>query len=543
MDSGLSPDSTLLAIVAYARSGALDHAWRLFAEAGLNRIDDDPAVLSVRGRLLKDRALAASAGAERRRYYLDAAEAYAASGRLGGATYPLINAATLSLLAGEPERSRTLAGQVLDRLDRGEAEPDTPYYHAATRAEALLLVGRVGEARAMFADAISVAPRAWEDHASSLRQFALILDELNEDKGWLDPLRPPRCLHFAGHIALASDEAAAGRQIRQLLDRENVGFGYGALAAGADIMIAEVLLERGAELHLILPGGRRAFEDASVAGFGGGWAARFERALERADSVRGVGDLDDPSLRLGVILGAEAAMGQAVMHAEMLTTEAVQLLILDEAAAAPGGDGASGWIRSAWQASGRRQHVIAAPRARRERPPAPPSAETSACLAAEFRIELSGGDGGELAPARWIAGEVFPALSRALTEGPSPMVAPRWSNGGVWMAYGGVADGARAALALAQALKDVAGFRIAGCYGVAHQARDPFDGAPILLGRAVGMLAQMIASVPPDAVHVTEDFAAALHAGAAEGRPRTEYVGDLPASDPEEPIRLYALKR
>ena len=143
MDSGLSPDSTLLAIVAYARSGALDHAWRLFAEAGLNRIDDDPAVLSVRGRLLKDRALAASAGAERRRYYLDAAEAYAASGRLGGATYPLINAATFSLLAGEPERSRTLAGQVLDRLDRGEAEPDTPYYHAATRAEALLLVGRV----------------------------------------------------------------------------------------------------------------------------------------------------------------------------------------------------------------------------------------------------------------------------------------------------------------------------------------------------------------------------------------------------------------
>ena len=532
----------LLSIVAYARSGALDHAWRLFAEAGLNRLDDDPAVLSVRGRLLKDRALAAPAGAGRRGYYLDAAEAYAEAGRLGVATYPLINAATLSLLAGQTERSRTLARQVLDRLDRREGEPDTPYYQAATRAEALLLTGQAAEARAAFAEAIAVAPRAWEDHASSLRQFGLILDELGEDKRWLDPLRPPRCLHFAGHMALESDEAAAGRQIRQLLDRENVGFGYGALAAGADIMIAEALLERGAELHLILPGGRRAFEDASVAGFGGGWAARFETALERADTVRGVGDAGDPTLRLRVILGAEAAMGQAVMHAETLMTEAVQLLILDEAAASPGGDGASGWIRSTWQASGRRQHVITAPRGRRKPSPAP-SVETSACLAAELRVEVSGADGGELAPADWIVSDVFPALSRAMTGVPAPLVAPRWSNGAVSMAYGGVADGATAALVLAEALKGLAGFRIAGCYGVAHRARDPFDGAPILLGRAAGMLAEMIASVPPDAVHLTEDFAAALHAGPAEGRPRTEYVGDLPQSDPEEPIRLYALKR
>ena len=94
----MTPHPSLLSIIAYARSGALDHACRLFLEGGFELVDDDPAVLSVRGRLLKDRALAAE-GAERRRLYLEAAGAYARAGEIGGATYPLINAATLSLLA------------------------------------------------------------------------------------------------------------------------------------------------------------------------------------------------------------------------------------------------------------------------------------------------------------------------------------------------------------------------------------------------------------------------------------------------------------
>ena len=37
----------------------------------------------------------------------------------------------------------------------------------------------------------------------------------------------------------------------------NVGFGYGSLAAGADILFAEALLARGASLHVVLPFDRR----------------------------------------------------------------------------------------------------------------------------------------------------------------------------------------------------------------------------------------------------------------------------------------------
>ena len=46
----------LSSIVALARAGALDHAWSLFRAAGHDERDDDPAVLTVMGRLLKDSA-------------------------------------------------------------------------------------------------------------------------------------------------------------------------------------------------------------------------------------------------------------------------------------------------------------------------------------------------------------------------------------------------------------------------------------------------------------------------------------------------------
>jgi len=91
----------------------------MFRNAGLEGVGDDAAVLSVHGRLLKDRALCAK-GAERRRLYRKAADAYARAGAIGGASYPLINAATLSLLAGERKRAQALARQVLERDARGD---------------------------------------------------------------------------------------------------------------------------------------------------------------------------------------------------------------------------------------------------------------------------------------------------------------------------------------------------------------------------------------------------------------------------------------
>jgi hypothetical protein len=527
----VTPAPRLLTITAYARSGALEHAWRLFREAGFEAVDDDPAVLSVRGRLLKDRALEARRGPDRRRLYLEAAQAYARSGALGGRAYPLINAATLSLLAGRPGKARELARQV---LALPEDEQETPYYRGATRAEALLVLGEVEKARLALAEAMGRAPRAFEDHASTLRQFALVLEALGEDAGWLDPLRPPRALHFAGHMGLDGEEAGLRRRIDQALAADKVGYGYGALAAGADILIAEALLERGAELHLILPAPPDLFLQSSVAGFGPGWPGRFSRLLEAADGVRAVGAGFGPPGAAAIRLAQQVAMGEAVMQAQALATEAVQLLLIDPEAAARGEGEATSEVAAAWRAAGRRQRLEPAPR--RDAGPRSAPARGPEAPAALLRIEPP-----DVSPDQ-LAAAVLPALAGALQTARGLLAAPRWTGEAVHAAFAGPAEAASAALAAAAALAGLGEPRISADYALARLVEDPFGAAPMLLGPALRRTREIALSTPPGAIHVSEDFAAALHAGPARDRPRAEYVGELPQEDPAAAVRLYALK-
>lgn len=528
----MSSHPSLLTIIAHARSGALDHAWRLFKDGGFEDQTDDPAVLGVRGRLLKDRALAAE-GAERQGLYAQAAQAYGRAGGISGATYPLINAATLALLSGDAGQAVRRAKEVLARLDSGEAEPDTPYYQAATRAEALLLLGDTPAARAALAEAFARAPQAWEDHASTLQQFARILAARDEDAAWLDPLRPPRSLHFGGHMALAPDDAATARAVAAVLESERIGFGFGALAAGADIVIAEALLARGAALHLILSAPPALFRATSV---GPAWTERFDAVLARAETVRALGSPDDPPHPLGVQLAAEAAMGAAILQARALASEAVQLIILDSDTPDAGETGGSAWMAEAWRAGGLRQHRVLAPRAEASHalPAAPP-----VVLAAVLLADFSGAADDSLTAAARLAADLLPRMTAAIAAGPAPIAAPGWRGASVQLAYADPLDAARAALAVAKALEDVGALRIAGAYGLAP--RDA-DGCVVLLGPTATMPADMLGSVPPGAIHVTETFAAALQVSAEGRRVRVEYVGDLPSPDIENPIRLFSLK-
>ena len=176
------------------------------------------------------------------RFYAEAGEAYAASAQGEPGSYPLINAATLALLGGKGARAKSLAQDVLNMLDENPLEAETPYWLAATRSEALLLLGQEAEAREALSDAIRKAPQAWEDHAATIGQFRLIVSELGVDAGWLERHLPPASLHFQGVMQLPTDETALHGEIDKWLAQKNIGFGYGALAAGADIVVAETLL-------------------------------------------------------------------------------------------------------------------------------------------------------------------------------------------------------------------------------------------------------------------------------------------------------------
>ena len=72
---------------------------------------------------------------------------------------------------------------------------------------------------------------------------------------------------------------------------------------------------------------------------------------------------------------------------------------------------------------------------------------------------------------------------------------------------------------------------------------DPFGGPAVLAGAGEATAREILASVPPNAAHVTEAFAAALHSGPRPRGLRAEYVGEAPGEDVVNVTRIYSLRR
>jgi tetratricopeptide (TPR) repeat protein len=517
------PPLPIAPIVHAARAGALALAWRMFREAGLEGAQDAGA-LALQGRLLKDEARRAPTEVERRAFYRRSAQAYLAAYQLSEALYPLVNAASLSRLAGDLPLARELARKVLG----APPDPDeTAYYRAATPAEALLVLDRAEEARRALGAAIAQAPEAWADHASTIRQFELLLAATGEAAGWLDPMRPPRPLHFAGHMGVAPDDPALVDAVEQALALQRVGFGYGALAAGADIVIAEALLQKGAELHLVLPGSREAFREASVSRFGPAWVERFEAVASAAASVRVLAGAAGADHRLSLQLASEVAMGLAAMQAERLATAPLQLVVLDRPDPPAGEPGGSAWSRAAWNAAGRASSsVIVAPRDPQAVPPAPGEAREDVRLVALLTAIFD-------ADPDKAASEILPAL-RGLAGAPA---AARWTGGGAALAYGAAREAAEAAGRLIETFGERV--RIGADVGVVRVAEDPFAPGTVLLGEAVETADRLADAALAGAAQASESFAAVLH---AHGRAlRTEPLGELAGQAADRPIPVFAL--
>jgi len=334
-----------------ARAGDTERAWELFSEAGLDGETAHADTLSLKGRLTKDRALKAPPG-QRSPLLRAARQAYLRAALITPATYPLINAATIALLDGDRREAGALAERVLEMLDSGAHEAETAYWLSATRAEACLLLGRDEDAKSALADAVRQAPRAWEDHASTLRHFRLIIEMLGTSPDWLDAHRPPASLHFGGIIRIAPDQPSSAMRIAEAVEAVRPGFAFGALAAGADIIAAEILLERGAELHVVLPSTVEAFRRDSVGHFGAEWEGRFDAVLAAAQTVEALEDLDVVS-ESGIFVSDEMAMGMTIRQAQMLESSAAALRIGD----GPRALGSA--LDTAWQRRGLPIHRVA----------------------------------------------------------------------------------------------------------------------------------------------------------------------------------------
>ncbi|MEN9854931.1 MAG: hypothetical protein RLZZ157_57 [Pseudomonadota bacterium] len=348
-------------ILRLARSGSLDRAWALFEHHGLGGLGDGSRALTLQARLIKDRAKRAK-GQDRAPLFEQSAELYAKVGRTAGASYSLINAATLYLLAGKKSQSAALAREALSLIESNPDEGETPYWHEATRAEALLLLGQEALARLALAKAIRTQPDAWEDHASTIGQLRLIQAELGKDPSWIDAHCPPKSVHFSGVAGLSHGQEGIAEAIRQFIAEEKPGFAYGALAAGADLIFAQAFLDHRdqyaphAELHVVLPLEIDEFREVSVRAFGEHWVPLFDRVLEEASTHLILGQKDVP-LALAIEHSDQVAMGCAVRNAQILQSQAIGFTV------AAFGESLRPQL-DAWQKSGRRLMIIDAARDR-----------------------------------------------------------------------------------------------------------------------------------------------------------------------------------
>ena len=212
------------------------------------------------------------------------------------------------------------------------AEPDN-YWTAATRAECELLLGNLDAVVTNLAKARQMAGGDFAALASTRKQMSLLCAVLCVDPEILRSISAPCIINFAGHLIgrrfAAGKEELVALAIRRELDELSVGFGYGSLAAGADILFAEELLRRGAELHVTLPFDTEDFRAVSVAPAGADWLTRFELCLKAATSVQF--SSTDRYMRDGILFafGSRLAMGSAILRGRHLTAPLRQLVVYD----------------------------------------------------------------------------------------------------------------------------------------------------------------------------------------------------------------------
>lgn len=169
---------------------------------------------------------------------------------------------------------------------------------------------------------------------------------------------------FCGHMFNAGSEAedALAQRIRDQLETHDIAVGYGPLACGADIVIAEALMERGAELNVVLPFSEEDFIAESVRSGGEAWLPRYQACRDGAASI----NFATPSDYVGddnqFAYNTLYAMGLAVLRSQKRGCDAVQFAVVSDTFASFSATGIAGTKADMrlWQDLGRETVSIAA---------------------------------------------------------------------------------------------------------------------------------------------------------------------------------------
>jgi class 3 adenylate cyclase len=544
------------AVLALARSGSTAEAATRFAQYGLGAVEEED-VAALGARIAKDEALAVE-GPLRRQRAARAADYYRAIFARTRGYYPAINAATLSLIAGERGRAEGLAHQVLDLLVKSAEES---YYSLATEAEAKLVIGDEAGARAALERAAAVNDGDYGALATTRRQLRAICSVAGNDPEILAVLSGPTVAHYCGHRIAgqgeqgrfpAQAEEAVARRIAEELDCHPSGYAYGSLASGADILWAEALLDQGCDLHVVLPFALDGFVRRSVAPSGANWLERFHRCLARARVVTFATDdalFDDDVLYR---YGTELAMGLALLRARYLDAEARQFALWDGGPA----DGNAGTAIDVetWRRTGRLASIVGLDGILRS-PVQSPQAGARASgrvVRAMLFADIKGFSKLTDEEVPRFAERVLDAFAQVLDRHGGAVEHQNTWGDALFVVLADVASASACALDLQAAMADLdleseelpahLALRLGAHVGPVFPTHSPILDELVFMGSHVSRTARIEPVTPPGVVYVTEPFAAAI-ALHGEDQLRCDYVGHMPAAKDFGRLRMYRLWR
>jgi histidine ammonia-lyase len=560
-------------VLSLANAGATALALEKYYEFGLDQCPETD-IRSLLGRLKKDQAFGETGEAraalfrEGRALYEDAFRA-ATDASDPEAYYPAINAATLALFAGETEAAGRLAGEVLELLaprigSLDEAAPDR-YWVLATALEAHLVRGDLDAAAGVVDQVVAAARRDDAALATTGRQLERIVAAKKLEAGVLAAFKVPTVVHYLGHVITPSldqnggfppaQAATVAADIAALLEGMRISAAYGSLAAGAEILFAEALLEQGVALNVVLPFAAEDFIEQAVRPVGEAWVGRFQASLAAAKTVRFATEdayLGDDQL---FTYSSSLAMGLASLCARHLHAPLMQLAVWDGVVDDGAVAGTAADI-SAWLKAGHPVRIVAAgPDANVEKLPPwhrPEVARGRRDTRAMLFGDLHGFSKLTDAQLPTFTEKVMGALGEvAQRHKPHIAFIKTWGDG-IFVVFRDADRAAACALDMQDAMSAIdfkaAGLpealqlRLGGHLGPVYELDDPITGRLDIYGANVSRAARIEPITPEGCVYVTETFAAvlALH-NAAEFS--CDYVGITEMAKRYGRLRMFLLRR
>lgn len=559
-----------LQVLALARSGS---SRRALAEAAsltsLLPADQLPPALAediaaLSARVAKEHALQAPLP-ERPALAATAAAAYEDVYRRLHRSYAGVNAATMWRIAGQTGRAHQVARDVLEIVARelaalSDAKDANHYWAWATRAEALLVLGDTTGAMAALGNAAIGHKDDFGPHATTRRQLRHLCQATGVDPAPIvEVLAQPDVLHFCGHMTAPSgtpsrfphaQQAMVAEKVRERLRARPVGFAHGSLACGADIIIAEIALELGAELHLVLPFDIEEFVEISVAPGGPEWTDRFRRCLTAATSVTIASDSAYSGDAVLFAYAARIAMGQAMNRAASIDARTWQLAVFDgEMGAETGG---TAHDISQWKHAGGTTEIIKINSTRVGQTTSPFGLTSKRVIRSVLFGDFKGFSRLRDEHIKLFLTTVMQPVAEVLDRyGAHVIVRNTWGDG-LFLVLDDAVNGARCALDLQERLHLVdleaaglpsdMGLRLGGHTAPLVSVYDPVLKAPMEMGRGLTRAARIEPRTPTGEVYVTAAFAALLRLDPACGV-TPEYVGHLSTAKNFETTPMYLLRR